>query len=96
MTSGDAVTLQDMEGRILAWNPMAEKDVRYGSETEALAINCQQNSPGETKKREALTLLKKLVQADVPENLAGQKRLTKDGPDCRCLDYSYPHGKCRW
>ncbi|WP_321417874.1 chemotaxis protein CheB [uncultured Methanomethylovorans sp.] len=74
--SGDAITLQDMEGRILAWNPMAEK--MYGwSETEALAMNVSRIVP-ENKKEEALALLKKLVQAEVPKPCR-TKRVTKDG-----------------
>lgn len=74
--SGDAITLQDMEGRILAWNPMAE--TMYGwSETEALAMNVSRIVP-ENKKEEALALLKKLVQAEVPKPCR-TKRFTKDG-----------------
>ena len=74
--SGDAVTLQDMEGRILAWNPRAEK--MYGwSETEALDMNVSRIVP-ENKKEEALSLLKKLVQAEVPKPCR-TKRVTKDG-----------------
>ncbi|WP_094228780.1 chemotaxis protein CheB [Methanolobus psychrotolerans] len=74
--SGDAITLQDMEGRILAWNPMAEQ--MYGwSETEALTMNVSRIVP-ENKKNEALALLKTLVQAEVPKPCR-IKRLTKDG-----------------
>ncbi len=74
--SGNAITLQDMEGRILAWNPMAEK--MYGwNETEALAMNVSRIVP-ENKKEEALDLLKKLVQSEVPKPCR-TKRFTKDG-----------------
>ncbi|MDG6244277.1 MAG: chemotaxis protein CheB [Methanolobus sp.] len=74
--SGDAITLQDMEGHILAWNPMAEK--MYGwSETEALALNVSTIVP-ENKKEESLALLKMLANAEVPKP-SRAKRLTKDG-----------------
>ena len=74
--SGDAITLQDMEGRIRAWNPMAEQ--MYGwSETEALAMNVSRIVP-DNKKEETLVLLKKLIQAEAPKPCR-TKRLTKDG-----------------
>ena len=42
--SYDAITIQDLEGRILAWNPAAEK--MYGwSEAEALAMNIRELVP---------------------------------------------------
>ena len=48
--ASDAIMLQDMEGRILAWNPMAEK--MYGwTEAEALKMNISNLSPGEPEKR---------------------------------------------
>ncbi len=74
--SADAITLQDMEGHILAWNPMAEK--MYGwSEAEALAMNVSSMVP-ENRKEETLAALKKLGQAEALEPYRTQ-RLTKDG-----------------
>ena len=72
----DAITLQDMEGHILAWNPKAEK--LYGwSEAEALKMNIRSLIP-ESRKEKELTVLKKLSQAEVLEPYHTQ-RLRKDG-----------------
>jgi two-component system CheB/CheR fusion protein len=74
--SGDAITLQDMGGRILAWNPMAEKI--YGwSEEEALTMNIN-SMVLEGQKEEALDLLKKLSKAEILKPHL-TKRITKDG-----------------
>jgi two-component system CheB/CheR fusion protein len=74
--SGDAITLQDMVGRILAWNPMAENI--YGwSKDEALAMNISSMIP-ENRKEETLEVLKKLSQAEILKPYRTQ-RLTKDG-----------------
>ncbi len=74
--AGDAITLQDMEGRILAWNPRAEK--MYGwSEAEALTMNIRSLIPASRKEGE-LAILKKLTRAEVLEPYRTQ-RLTKDG-----------------
>ncbi|WP_370574010.1 chemotaxis protein CheB [Methanomethylovorans sp.] len=74
--SGDAIMMQDLEGRILAWNPMAEKI--YGwSEEEALAMNISSMIP-ENIKEETLEALNKLIQAEVLQPYRTQ-RLTKDG-----------------
>src|SRR5208283_95280 len=74
--SSDAITLQDLEGRILAWNPKAESV--YGwSEAEALTINISSLIP-ESQKEEELTTLNKLIRAEVLEPYLTQ-RLTKDG-----------------
>jgi two-component system CheB/CheR fusion protein len=74
--SGDAITLQDMGGRILAWNPMAEKI--YGwSEEEALTMNIN-SMILEGQKEEALDLLKKLSKAEILKPYLA-KRITKDG-----------------
>ncbi|RPJ65494.1 MAG: PAS domain S-box protein, partial [Alphaproteobacteria bacterium] len=73
--SSDAIILQDMEGRILAWNPMAER--MYGwSEAEALKMNINSLVP-ESLKAEELDVLKKLSHAEVLEPYRTQ-RLTKD------------------
>jgi two-component system CheB/CheR fusion protein len=74
--SADAITLQDLEGHILAWNPMAEK--MYGwSEEEALGMNVSSMVP-ENRKEETLDALKKLGQAEALEPYRTQ-RLAKDG-----------------
>ncbi len=65
-----------MEGRILAWNPKAEKI--YGwSEAEALTMNISSLIP-ENRKEEELNMVKRLSRAEVLEPYRTQ-RLTKDG-----------------
>ncbi len=49
--AGDAITLQDMKGHIMAWKPRAEK--MYGwNEAEALKMNISNPIP-ELKRRRA-------------------------------------------
>ncbi|MCX5824904.1 MAG: PAS domain-containing protein [Deltaproteobacteria bacterium] len=72
----DAVTVQDLEGRILAWNPAAERI--YGwSEAEALAMNIRDLIP-ESQREEALAVVQQLARAEVLTPYRAQ-RLTKDG-----------------
>ena len=72
----DAVLLQDLEGRILTWNPAAER--MYGwSEAEALAMNIRDLIP-EGQREEALSMVKRLAQAEVLEPCHTQ-RIAKDG-----------------
>ncbi|MDY9925388.1 chemotaxis protein CheB [Methanosarcina sp.] len=74
--ANDAITLQDMEGNILAWNSMAER--MYGwSKAEALTMNISRLVP-ESRKENELDMLKKLSQAEVLEPYR-TRRLTKDG-----------------
>jgi two-component system CheB/CheR fusion protein len=74
--SNDAITLQDLDGQILAWNPMAEK--MYGwSEAEALTMNISSLIPKE-RKGEELDTMKKLSRDEVQEPYRTQ-RLSKDG-----------------
>jgi len=74
--ASDAITLQDMEGHILAWNPRAEK--MYGwSEAEALKMNISSLIPASRKEGELATL-KKLSHSEVMEPYRTQ-RLTRDG-----------------
>jgi two-component system CheB/CheR fusion protein len=73
--SSDAITLQDMEGNILAWNPEAEK--MYGwSEAEALKMSISSLIP-ESRRKEERVALKRLSQAETLEPYRTQ-RLTRD------------------
>ena len=72
----DAIMVQDMEGRILAWNPSAER--MYGwSEAEALAMNIRDLIP-EGLIEEALGTVRQLSRAEVlkPYRI---RRVAKDG-----------------
>ena len=61
----DAITVQDLAGRILAWNPGAVR--MYGwSEAEALLMNVRQRIP-EAFRDKALATLRKLSQDEVLE-----------------------------
>ena len=72
----DAITVQDLEGRILAWNPGAER--MYGwSEAEALAMNIRGLLP-EGLREEALAVVRHLARAEVLEPYRTQ-RVAKDG-----------------
>jgi two-component system CheB/CheR fusion protein len=72
----DAITVQDLEGRILAWNPGAVR--MYGwSEAEALLMNVHDRIP-ENQRAGALARLVQLGQAEVLEPYRSQ-RIAKDG-----------------
>jgi two-component system CheB/CheR fusion protein len=74
--SCDAVTVQDLEGRIIAWNPGAVR--LYGwSETEALAMNVHERIPP-GKQQAALAQLHQLSQASTLDPYQTE-RLAKDG-----------------
>ncbi|MBC7538509.1 MAG: PAS domain S-box protein [Bacteriovorax sp.] len=78
--SNDAITFQDLEGNILAWNRGAE--IMYGySEAEALSMNIVDTVPKEYQE-EALGFLASLKRGELVPNLE-TKRKTKDG---RILD----------
>ena len=72
----DAITVQDLEGRTIAWNPGATR--MYGwTEEEALRMNVRERIP--TAKRDnALTRIQQLSQTVTLEPYATQ-RLAKDG-----------------
>jgi two-component system, chemotaxis family, CheB/CheR fusion protein len=72
----DAIIVQNLEGRIIAWNPGAERLFGW-TETEALTMTLFDRIPAERRK-DALDLISKLGQADLLEPLHSQ-RLTKDG-----------------
>jgi two-component system CheB/CheR fusion protein len=72
----DAIAVQDLHGRILAWNPSAVRI--YGwSESEALRMNAQDRIPEEQRK-EALSKVNQLKDAEILEPYR-TKRLAKDG-----------------
>lgn len=74
--SRDAILVQDMTGRILAWNPGAAKMFGW-SEAEALAMNFRELIPkGEAEI--SLAALRKLCQEGVLEPQR-QKRVAKSG-----------------
>jgi two-component system CheB/CheR fusion protein len=74
--ASDAIILQDMEDRILAWNPTAERI--YGwSEAEALKMKIRDLSP-ESRKEEDLAVFKKLSHDGIQKPYHTQ-RLTKKG-----------------
>jgi len=71
----DAITVQDLDGRTVAWNPGASR--LYGwSETEALAMNVRDRIPKELREKE-LDRLQQLSQAEVLEPYL-TKRIAKD------------------
>ena len=72
----DAITLQDLYGRILAWNPGAVR--MYGwSEVEALDMNVRDRIP-KTCNADELAVIHQLAQAQVLEPYRTQ-RITKAG-----------------
>jgi two-component system CheB/CheR fusion protein len=72
----DAITVQDLDGRILAWNPGAVR--MYGwSEAEALMMNIRDTIPEELRK-DALAKVQRLGMAEVLAPYPTQ-RLTKQG-----------------
>jgi PAS domain S-box-containing protein len=78
--SNDAITIQDFEGRITAWNRGAE--LMYGySEAEALAANIERlTAPG--KVAEQKDFIRRLMAGEAVTSFETQ-RVTKDG---RILD----------
>lgn len=71
----DAITVQDLDGRIIAWNPGAVR--LYGwSEEEALKMNVRDRIP-KALQDSALAKVRQLSQAETLEPYATQ-RLTKD------------------
>src|SRR5476649_1845314 len=74
--SNDAITFQDLEGNILAWNRGAEQIYGY-SEAEALGMNIVDTVPTEYQK-EAREFLASLKRGELVPNLE-TKRKHKDG-----------------
>jgi two-component system CheB/CheR fusion protein len=72
----DAITVQALDGRILAWNPGAERMFGW-SEAEALRMNVRDRIP-EGLREDALSRVHQLSQAEIMEPFRTQ-RLTKEG-----------------
>jgi two-component system CheB/CheR fusion protein len=74
--ANDAITMQDLDGNILAWNPGAVRI--YGwSESEALVMNVRDRIPKAFRK-DALAKLHQLSQAEILEPYLTH-RIAKDG-----------------
>ena len=72
----DAITVQELDGRILAWNPGAVR--MYGwSEAEALAMNVRDLIPAELREQ-ALNRIHQLSQAEILEPYL-TRRLNRNG-----------------
>jgi two-component system, chemotaxis family, CheB/CheR fusion protein len=72
----DAITVQDLEGRILAWNPAAER--MYGwTEAEALAMNVLDRVPESEREKEKI-IVHQLRRDELLTPYPAQ-RLAKDG-----------------
>ncbi|SPF37106.1 MCP methyltransferase/methylesterase, CheR/CheB with PAS/PAC sensor [Candidatus Sulfopaludibacter sp. SbA4] len=72
----DAIMAQDLEGRILAWNPAAQR--MYGwSEAEALAMNIRDLIP-ETGREEELAAVRRQSRGEALEPYR-MRRIAKDG-----------------
>ena len=72
----DAITVQDLDGRIIAWNPGAER--MYGwTELEALQMNVRDRIPAALHDQ-ALARVHQLSQAETLETYQTQ-RICKDG-----------------
>src|SRR5450432_1473718 len=74
--SNDAITFQDLDGNILAWNRGAEQIYGY-SQTEALRMNIVDTVPTEYQE-EARGFLASLKRGELVSNLE-TKRKHKDG-----------------
>jgi two-component system CheB/CheR fusion protein len=78
--SNDAITVQDLDGRIISWNRGAEQ--MYGwSEHDALTMNIAKTMP-EGERKKTLALIKGLTRGQSQQS-AETQRLTRDG---RTLD----------
>jgi two-component system CheB/CheR fusion protein len=74
--ANDAITVRDVDGRILAWNPAAQR--MYGwSEAEALAMNIRAMIP-QARLEEELSMVRRQSLGEILETYRTQ-RITKDG-----------------
>ncbi|MHC4873751.1 MAG: PAS domain-containing protein [Planctomycetota bacterium] len=78
--SNDALTIQDLDGQILAWNKGAERMYGY-EQDEALRMNIANLVPSESKEN-SLAYLQAIAEGRLVESFETQ-RLTKEG---RVLD----------
>ncbi len=78
--SNDAITIQNLDGRITAWNKGAHAMYGY-TEAEALQMNIRDTVP-EDRREQALDLLRQAETGELVASLETQRR-TKDG---RILD----------
>ena len=78
--SNDAITVQDFDGRITAWNRGAERMYGY-TEAEALGMNTLNTLPPD-RHAEAMDLVKRIAAGENIQSFETQ-RLTSDG---RTLD----------
>jgi two-component system, chemotaxis family, CheB/CheR fusion protein len=74
--ASSAITVHDWDGRILAWNPGAEKIYGF-SESEALARNIREMIP-ESLREEAKTVARRLARSETLPPYRTQ-RIAKDG-----------------
>jgi two-component system CheB/CheR fusion protein len=75
--SYDAILLQDLEGRILAWNRAAQR--MYGwSESEALAMNISALVPERLREKE-LTRVQQLIRSETLEPYRTERISKNDG-----------------
>ncbi|MGD8854458.1 MAG: PAS domain S-box protein [Gammaproteobacteria bacterium] len=74
--SNDAITVQDLDGRITAWNRGAERMYGY-REAEALGMNIRDILPAD-RRAEALELVKRIAAGEAIQSFETQ-RLTRDG-----------------
>jgi two-component system, chemotaxis family, CheB/CheR fusion protein len=72
----DAITVQDLDGRILAWNPGAVRIYGF-SETEALSMNARDRIPKDCD-REELSVIAQLARSQVLEPYR-TRRIARDG-----------------
>ena len=74
--SNDAITVQDLQGNITAWNRGAEKMYGY-TEAEALEMNVAQVAPPGIKKKE-IKYLERIASGEIVESFETQ-RISKNG-----------------
>ncbi|MBF0480638.1 MAG: PAS domain-containing protein [Desulfovibrionaceae bacterium] len=74
--SHDAIVMTDLDGRIMAWNPSAQRIFGW-SETEALAMNIRDLIP-EKLRGKALDIIRQIIKGDFQMPYITQ-RIAKDG-----------------
>lgn len=80
--SNDAITLRDVDGRILAWNQRAERLYGY-SQDEALALNVRALIPASVQAKEDLMIA--ALRRGEPIAPLTTERLTKEGKRIKVL-----------